>query len=156
LAKHTNIDFAMILTRRYIPRLSTRLLYLLIGCVAIITFFILSSDFMDQNMTFFNSPFRPAPEAGKQRNLVQFPFKKKGVKAGNKAKADAVRQTMKDTFWKYRNAAWGMDEVLPVTGGNSTSRNGWASTIVDSMTTLAIMGLEEEFLLVCMLNGHQF
>lgn len=27
-------------------------------------------------------------------------------------------------------------------------RNGWAATIVDTLTTTAIMGLEEEFLLV--------
>lgn len=52
---------------------------------------------------------------------------------------------MKDTFWKYRAAAWGADEVLPISGGNSSSRNNWAATIVDGLTTLAVMGLQEEF-----------
>lgn len=52
---------------------------------------------------------------------------------------------MRDTFWKYREVAWGADEVRPISGGNNTSRNGWAATIVDGLTTLAVMGLEEEF-----------
>jgi mannosyl-oligosaccharide alpha-1,2-mannosidase len=57
---------------------------------------------------------------------------------------------MNDTFWKYREAAWGKDEVRPISGRYSTSRNGWAATLVDTLTTTLMMGLEEEFLLVCL------
>ena len=79
---------------------------------------------------------------------IQFDFRRNRVVAGDPDKAAAVRRTMQDTFWKYRKAAWGMDEVRPISGGNRTSRNGWAATLVDTLTTLVVMGLETEFLLV--------
>ncbi|KAF2731635.1 mannosyl-oligosaccharide alpha-1,2-mannosidase-like protein [Polyplosphaeria fusca] len=59
-------------------------------------------------------------------------------------KADKVREAMKYTFWKYRDRAWGYDDVLPVSGEGSNSRNGWGAFIVDSSTTLAVMGLWDE------------
>jgi mannosyl-oligosaccharide alpha-1,2-mannosidase len=62
-------------------------------------------------------------------------------------KADQVRAAMKYTFWKYRENAWGYDDVLPVSGQRSNSRNGWGAFIVDSSTTLAVMGLWEELAL---------
>src|SRR5690606_10545669 len=34
----------------------------------------------------------------------------------------------------------------PKTGGGKTTRNNWGATIIDTMTTTAVMGLEEEFL----------
>ena len=36
------------------------------------------------------------------------------------------------------------DELAPVTGGYVTSFGGWAATLVDTLDTLCIMGLEEE------------
>ncbi|KAI5777768.1 mannosyl-oligosaccharide alpha-1,2-mannosidase-like protein, partial [Geopyxis carbonaria] len=93
------------------------------------------------------SAFSRHSRDGVVREKIQFEFKKNGVEAGDKERAEAVRETMRDTFWTYRKAAWGMDEVRPVSGGNRTSRNGWAATIVDSLTTTAMMGLEEEFML---------
>lgn len=80
---------------------------------------------------------------------VQYDFVGNGVVAEDAVRARAVRDTMKDAFWKYREVAWGMDEVRPVSGGNSSSRNGWGATLVDSLTTTLMMGLEEEFKMVC-------
>lgn len=37
------------------------------------------------------------------------------------------------------------DELRPVSGNNITKYCGWAATLVDSLDTLWIMGLEEEF-----------
>lgn len=59
-------------------------------------------------------------------------------------RAKSVRDAMKYTFAKYRENAWGCDDILPVTGGNSSSRNGWGAFIVDSASTLALMGLWDE------------
>jgi mannosyl-oligosaccharide alpha-1,2-mannosidase len=48
--------------------------------------------------------------------------------------------------WKgYKQEAWGKDELRPNTGGYTTSFCGWAATMVDSMDTLWIMGLRDEF-----------
>jgi mannosyl-oligosaccharide alpha-1,2-mannosidase len=62
-------------------------------------------------------------------------------------KADKVREAMKHTFWKYRQNAWGHDNIQPVSGGHYSSRNGWGAFIVDSASTLALMGLWDELTL---------
>ena len=59
-------------------------------------------------------------------------------------KAEEVRDAMRYTFQKYRENAWGADDIRPVTGGNYSSRNAWGAFIVDSASTLAIMELWEE------------
>jgi mannosyl-oligosaccharide alpha-1,2-mannosidase len=78
---------------------------------------------------------------------IQFDAWRNGSGKADMDKADQVREAMKWTFWKYREQAWGYDDVLPVSGENGTSRNGWGAFIVDSSTTLALMGLWEELAL---------
>ncbi|TGZ82619.1 seven-hairpin glycosidase [Ascodesmis nigricans] len=85
--------------------------------------------------------------SGKGKLPLQFQFSKHNRSAANSARAAAVKEAMKESFWKYRAAAWGADEVKPISGKRHTSLNGWGVTIVDSLTTLGIMGLEEEFIL---------
>ncbi|KAF3921215.1 hypothetical protein ABW21_db0204376 [Orbilia brochopaga] len=84
--------------------------------------------------------FRTSP-----RQRIQFPFKQKGFGGKDEAKAAAVQQVMQRTFGLYKQKAWGFDEVKPVSGGQSNSRNGWGATIIDGMTTAAIMGLSDIF-----------
>ncbi|KAL6710965.1 hypothetical protein ACN47E_006840 [Coniothyrium glycines] len=67
-----------------------------------------------------------------------------GTGTAQDSRAAAVRSAMKYTFRKYRENAWGCDDIMPVSGGNSTSRNGWGAFIVDSASTLALMGLWDE------------
>ncbi|KAF1946905.1 seven-hairpin glycosidase [Clathrospora elynae] len=67
-----------------------------------------------------------------------------GTGKAHETRAKSVRDAMRYTFWKYRENAWGCDDILPVSGGNSTSRNGWGAFIVDSASTLALMGLWDE------------
>ena len=67
--------------------------------------------------------------------------------AADSDKADKVREAMKYTFWKYREHAWGSDDILPVSGRPSSSRNGWGAFIVDSATTLVLMQLWDELAL---------
>ena len=58
------------------------------------------------------------------------------------------RKAVKETFmhsWKgYKANAWLKDEVTPLDGGSKTSF-GWATTMVDSLDALWIMGETEEF-----------
>lgn len=67
-----------------------------------------------------------------------------GTGKAQDSRAESVRDAMKYTFTKYREHAWGADDILPVSGGNSSSRNGWGAFIVDSASTLALMGLWNE------------
>ena len=48
--------------------------------------------------------------------------------------------------WKgYRDNAWLNDELTPLSGESKNPFCGWAATLVDSLDTLWIMGLTEEF-----------
>lgn len=59
------------------------------------------------------------------------------------------RQLVKNVFlrcWQgYKDHAWGSDELLPVSGAGKNNFNGWGATIVDSLDTLLIMGLVDEY-----------
>lgn len=67
-----------------------------------------------------------------------------GTGKAQETRAEKVRSAMKYSFWKYRKHAWGHDDILPVSGRNASSRNGWGAFIVDSASTLALMGLWDE------------
>ncbi|SGZ30687.1 BQ5605_C049g12431 [Microbotryum silenes-dioicae] len=58
------------------------------------------------------------------------------------------REWVKRAFmhaWEGYKKQWGHDEVAPVSGSYSDRYNGWGATIVDSLDTLLIMGLNEEY-----------
>ncbi|EUC36588.1 glycoside hydrolase family 47 protein [Bipolaris zeicola 26-R-13] len=57
----------------------------------------------------------------------------------------AVRNVFKRTWKSYRTYAWAQDELKPVTAEGEESFGGWGATLVDSLDTLWIMGLREEF-----------
>jgi mannosyl-oligosaccharide alpha-1,2-mannosidase len=57
---------------------------------------------------------------------------------------NAVKNAMRHSWMGYKKFAWGQDELRPM----SKSGNNWlhqGGTIVDSLDTLWIMGLKEEF-----------
>ncbi|KAF9427406.1 hypothetical protein BGZ94_004976 [Podila epigama] len=57
----------------------------------------------------------------------------------------AVRAGMVHAWNGYKKHAWGHDEVRPVSGGFKDNFNGWGATMIDSLDTLVIMGLNKEF-----------
>ncbi|EAW17220.1 glycoside hydrolase family 47 protein [Aspergillus fischeri NRRL 181] len=67
-----------------------------------------------------------------------------------KAQVRQQRQkAVKDAFgrcWSaYKSRAWMADEVTPLSGTTRNWFGGWGATLVDSLDTLWIMGLREEF-----------
>ncbi|OCK82909.1 glycoside hydrolase family 47 protein [Lepidopterella palustris CBS 459.81] len=66
----------------------------------------------------------------------------------NKKKREMRLEAVKRTFlhsWKgYKKYAWMQDEVTPVSGGYKNEFGGRAVTLVDTLDTLSIMGLEKE------------
>lgn len=56
---------------------------------------------------------------------------------------------VKDVFtrsWKaYKKNAWMHDEIAPLSGAYKDTFGGWGATLVDSLDTLWIMGMEREF-----------
>ncbi|EMF08692.1 glycoside hydrolase family 47 protein [Sphaerulina musiva SO2202] len=57
----------------------------------------------------------------------------------------AIKDAAKHAWKGYRDFGWGFDEVAPVSGVGKNSFNGWGATLVDSLDTLWIMGLKDEF-----------
>ncbi|KAL1964927.1 hypothetical protein VTN77DRAFT_6280 [Rasamsonia byssochlamydoides] len=59
------------------------------------------------------------------------------------------QKTVKDAFtrcWSsYKSLAWKMDEVTPLSGSSRNTFGGWGATLVDSLDTLWIMGMRDEF-----------
>jgi mannosyl-oligosaccharide alpha-1,2-mannosidase len=80
---------------------------------------------------------------------IQFDFEANPESADATKKREARRAAVKEAFlhsWNgYKRYAWAQDEVAPVSGGFRSSFGGWGATMVDTMDTLWIMGLKDEF-----------
>lgn len=78
---------------------------------------------------------------------VQFKFGAETPEAKEKrlARLDKVRAEAQRAWSGYKKYAWGHDELTPVTKESKDPFCGWAATLVDSLDTLWIMGLKEEF-----------
>jgi mannosyl-oligosaccharide alpha-1,2-mannosidase len=112
----------------------------LLAAVLVITLYLLIKEFA-------SPPPRPTKITPKWGAQIQFAGWKNGTDKADQDKAAKVREAMKFTWQKYRENAWGYDDILPVSGGKASSRNGWGAFIVDSATTLALMGLWDELAL---------
>jgi mannosyl-oligosaccharide alpha-1,2-mannosidase len=85
--------------------------------------------------------------APKPMPKIQFKFADESTDA--KIKREARQSRVKEEFklaWSgYKAKAWRHDEIRPVSGTFRDPFAGWAATLVDSLDTLWIMGLKEEF-----------
>ena len=61
------------------------------------------------------------------------------------ARRDAVKAAFQRCWASYRKHAWMSDELTPVSAGRYDPFGGWGATLVDSLDTLWIMGLRDEF-----------
>ncbi|GKT48620.1 endoplasmic reticulum mannosyl-oligosaccharide 1,2-alpha-mannosidase [Colletotrichum spaethianum] len=57
----------------------------------------------------------------------------------------AIKQAFSKAWASYRKHAWLSDELTPVSGGRRNTFGGWAATLVDSLDTLWIMDMKDEF-----------
>ncbi|KIW95946.1 uncharacterized protein Z519_03012 [Cladophialophora bantiana CBS 173.52] len=80
---------------------------------------------------------------------IQFDFESHPEPAAAKTTRETRRAAVKEAFvhaWNgYKKHAWGQDEVAPLSGASRSSFGGWGATLVDTMDTLLIMGLKDEF-----------
>ncbi|KAK4556492.1 hypothetical protein LTR86_006636 [Recurvomyces mirabilis] len=56
-----------------------------------------------------------------------------------------IKEATEHAWAGYRDMAFGMDEVKPISGGFNNPFMGWGATLVDSLDTLWIMGMEDAF-----------
>ena len=57
----------------------------------------------------------------------------------------AVKSSFEHSWQGYKQHAWMADELSPIDGGFVQTFGGWAATLVDTLDTLWIMGLKDEF-----------
>ncbi|KAK4196742.1 family 47 putative glycoside hydrolase [Triangularia verruculosa] len=89
----------------------------------------------------------PTVPAGSVRAQIQHRFKKES--ANDRKKRDRRRRAVRDlaiqSWSAYRKYAWKKDALLPLSATGKDQFSGWAATLVDSLDTLWIIGLREEF-----------
>ncbi|TID14701.1 glycoside hydrolase family 47 protein [Venturia nashicola] len=74
-----------------------------------------------------------------------FPTESASRKSWRLKRLKAVKEAMVHSWRGYKSFAWKQDEVAPVSKGRKNPFGGWGATLVDSLDTLWIMGMEEEF-----------
>ena len=58
---------------------------------------------------------------------------------------EAVRASFEHAWQGYKKNAWMKDELSPLDGKSAQSFGGWAATLVDTLDTLWIMGMKDDF-----------
>ncbi|GAW11422.1 hypothetical protein ANO14919_007680 [Xylariales sp. No.14919] len=111
-------------------------------------------DWSQQKIFYPVSEYTPIP-AGRPKSLpaVQYAFKEDKSSEGvaREAVLTSRRSEVKEAFvksWRsYKNAGFGYDELLPVSGGGQdvSGFGGWGATLIDSLSTLWIMDLKDDF-----------
>ncbi|ELU41720.1 glycoside hydrolase family 47 protein [Rhizoctonia solani AG-1 IA] len=79
------------------------------------------------------------------KGLTYTPTLHKNPRPDAAENAQHVIEIFKSAYQSYRISAWGHDSLAPLTNGYVDDRNGWGATIVDSLSTMYIMGLEDLF-----------
>jgi mannosyl-oligosaccharide alpha-1,2-mannosidase len=69
----------------------------------------------------------------------------KDDKIERERRADTIRKAFARTWTGYTTHAWLKDELLPISGQGRNVFGGWATTLVDSLDTLHIMGFKKNF-----------
>ena len=60
-------------------------------------------------------------------------------------RADLVKESMRHVWKNYRKYAWGHDELQPLSGKGRDNWGGIGMTLIDSLDTLWVMDMKEEF-----------
>lgn len=66
-------------------------------------------------------------------------------KAVRQHRLSEIKEAFQHTWSGYRRRAWMSDEVSPLSGLSNNDFGGMGATLVDSLDTLWIMGLQDEF-----------
>ncbi|KAL0937889.1 Endoplasmic reticulum mannosyl-oligosaccharide 1,2-alpha-mannosidase 1 [Colletotrichum truncatum] len=76
---------------------------------------------------------------------AQFPPETSTQRRVREERQQAVKESFSKAWASYREHAWLSDELTPISGGRRNTFGGWAATLVDSLDTLWIMDMKNEF-----------
>lgn len=94
---------------------------------------------------FMAIPRNPGRSGSPNIQSTKFVEKDKAAKQTQKQRLEAVKGNFTHAWHGYMQRAWMKDEVAPLSGGFHDTFGGWGATLVDSLGTLWIMGMEREF-----------
>ncbi|KAG6829250.1 hypothetical protein H0H92_005130 [Tricholoma furcatifolium] len=90
-------------------------------------------------------PFSPDDHRFYEEKLEPLPISNENVPNVWALRQDEVRRAFVHAYSGYMEHAYPADELLATSGGRSDKFNGWSVTMIDSMDTMYIMGLQNEF-----------
>jgi mannosyl-oligosaccharide alpha-1,2-mannosidase len=91
------------------------------------------------------TPKLPAPAARRRRIQARFKPDAQDVAAIQNERRLAVKRSFGRGWKSYKEHAWMQDALKPISGDAVDQFSGWAATLVDSLDTLWMMGLRDEF-----------
>lgn len=68
-----------------------------------------------------------------------------GAKSVRLERLKVVQASFAHAWHGYKDRAWMSDELSPISGGAATTFGGWAATLVDSLDSLWLMGMLDDF-----------
>ena len=87
--------------------------------------------------------------SGKPKDIPKiqhdFPDESANEKVDREKKLSIIKKTFRFSWSGYKKNAWMHDELSPASGQYRDPFCGWAATLVDSLDTLWMMGLKNEF-----------
>ena len=92
--------------------------------------------------------FAPIPKpSAKRLPKIQHSFgvQESHLEDTRKDRQSKVKEALQRCWTSYRDRAWLQDELTPISGGAHNPFGGWAATLVDTLDTLWIMDLRDEF-----------
>ena len=90
-------------------------------------------------------PQNPAPRVPRIQHDFTV-YQESDIRRAERARRQAaVKEAFQHSLEGYKKHAWLSDELLPISGGSSNLLGGWGATLIDSLDTLWIMGLEQDF-----------
>lgn len=106
-----------------------------------------SFDWSSVNFTYppSRTPKLPAPFTKRPRIQHRFKSDSPDVAAIQNARRKEVKRVFGRSWASYKKQAWMKDALKPISRQYVDQFSGWAATLVDSLDTLWIMGLREEF-----------
>ncbi|KAL5440232.1 hypothetical protein PMIN07_005099 [Paraphaeosphaeria minitans] len=91
------------------------------------------------------TPKLPPPAPKRPRIQHEFRPESPGVAAEQERRRQEVLRVFKKAWTSYKSKAWMKDALKPLSGSFVDQFSGWAATLVDSLDTLWMMGLRDDF-----------
>ena len=106
-----------------------------------------SFDWSSVKLTFRPDTSIKLPPPPLNRPRIQHVFKKeqRDVEEVQERRREEIKRVFKKAWKNYKERAWMADAIKPLSGEPVQQFSGWSATLVDSLDTLWILGLRDEF-----------